>query len=148
MVQECKGGKLLERVRFERGDNLVEAVEKLKKGHLLEGSSMTEDEWFKNVIEIQNDKVLDSLIVKMWKLLKRLDMRSYNRKIDAVNQFTGYDIDENVIDFLYEDTQSNTYYDYYTDYVDKYKLLHDVINGTPQQRLRILKDVSSAFIDG
>ena len=25
-----KGGKLLERVRFERGDNLVEAVERLK----------------------------------------------------------------------------------------------------------------------
>ena len=84
-----KGGKLIERVQFEEGDNLVEAVEKLKKGHLLEGSSMTEDEWFKNVKEIQNDKVLDSLIVKMWKLLKRLDMKSYNRKIDAVNQFTG-----------------------------------------------------------
>ena len=32
-----KGGKLLERVRFERGDNLVEAVERLKKEYLLEG---------------------------------------------------------------------------------------------------------------
>ena len=34
-----KGGKLLERVRFERGDNLVEAVERLKKEYLLEGSN-------------------------------------------------------------------------------------------------------------
>ena len=34
-----KGGKLLERVGFERGDNLVEAVERLKKEYLLEGNA-------------------------------------------------------------------------------------------------------------
>ena len=41
-----KGGKLLERVRFEEGDNLVEAVEKLKMEYLLEqfgGPSSTSD---------------------------------------------------------------------------------------------------------
>ena len=74
-----KGGKLLERVRFEKGDNLVEAVEKLKKEYLLEG--------FEPVQGIPYDTLVDMLYNEASDVLK------FGTKITYLAEYRDWETD-------------------------------------------------------